>query len=324
MSDEEDEEVREIRHFISLAPTGDNEFYGVMTVYEETDALNAVGGVYRFWLDEENVPSFDASLNTNDGLDNIWASPQGNLWVGSVHGRIWTTAKVSWKTKHPQIDSDQSDPRFKWRVTDAPEDPNGGGYNIAAIWGSSDSDVHFVTFEGTILHWDGKSFSVGYDATETPLSVMHGTGAKDVWAAGRDGLVLHFDGKSWRRVPLPGDAGAGETLSGIWCVSASEVYICSTSGAIFHGSANGLERLGEYKYSFYGIVGFQKRLLLAAGDDGVAELKGNKVKVIRDTFDATGIFALQDMVGFVEPSQEAPRAVVYDPREDPPWSGWGG
>lgn len=316
---------QEIRHFIYAADPGVHDgFYAVLTQYPETDAINAVGAVYRFYLADGRARG-EVALNTNDGLDNIWASPQGNLWVGSAWGRVWTTADVPWDANDiAGLDWDQSDPYFRWKATEVPRNENGGRYNVAAIWGSSDSDVYFGTFEGVILHWDGDRWRVSHRENARPIIRMHGQGPKDIWAVGRDGLVLHFDGNGWRALPLPGDAEKGETLTGVWVLSSDEVYICSTSGAVFHGSQRGLERLGEFEQSFYGIVEYAGRLLLAGGDHGACELDGNRIEITRGSFAATGVYALGKRVGFVQPSQNVPRVVVYDPAAPTPWLGWGG
>ena len=115
----------------------------------------------------------------------------------------------------------------------------------------------------------------------------------------------------------------GGNLTGVWALSAEEVYICSSSGALFHGSHNGLERLGEYPYRFYGIVEFDGELYLAAGDHGVCVLRGNVIEQVKKTFSTSGIYRLPTRIAFVEPNQsEKPRVVVHDPADPKPWSGW--
>jgi hypothetical protein len=174
------------------------------------------------------------------------------------------------------------------------------------------------------LRWDGSQWGFSHTDNKKPIVRLHGTGSGNVWAVGRDGLVLHFDGRQWRPVPIPGDAGKGETLTGVWALSEDEVYICSTSGAIFHGSSHGLERLGEYPYTFYGIVEFRDEMYLAAGDRGVCVLRGNRIEQVKDTFGATGIYKLKGRLAFVEPIQEKTRVIIFEPTSAIPWSVWSG
>src|SRR5262245_61578392 len=171
-------EPPEISHFIYAADPGVHDgFYGVMTDYVETDAMNAVGGIYRFFPEDDGEVSFEESLSTNDGLDNIAASPDGNLWVGSVWGRVWTTADVPWNPDDiADLDWSENDPRFRWKATALPPDPKGGGFNVAAMWCGSDRDVHAGTFEEVLLHWDGASWRFAHRRNKRPIIRMHGSG----------------------------------------------------------------------------------------------------------------------------------------------------
>jgi hypothetical protein len=333
MSTDEDDaeetfEAREIRQLIDAADPGSHDgFYAIYTIYAETDAINAVANVCRAERDPTTGVKWSMALMTNDGLCSMWASPEGNLWVGSVWGNVWTTAKVPWLPSDlpARFRGTPSDPSFAWKGTRIPDNAAGHDFNVAAIWASSDQDVYFGTFEGPILRWDGAAFGVAHAENRSSIVRMHGTSAKDIWAVGRDGLVLHSNGKGFRALPLPGDAGRGRTLTGVCAISPDEVYICSTAGEIYHGNQHGLELLGEYPQSFYGIVQFEKRLILACGKTGPCELKGNRIEVLRDTFRCVGVYELRrGRVGFVEPSQKPPRVIVYEPaRTDRPWAGWG-
>ena len=330
---DEDFEPELIEHFIDAADPGTHDgFYALKTLYWETDALNAQGQIYWLWIDPDgaDLTYWDWTLNTNDALECLWASPEGNLWVGSRWGRVWTTADVPWDNSSvADVDWEQADPHFTWKGTLAPIHPRheaapGFGYNIAGIWCSSDSDVYFCTFDGDIMHWDGSQFRIVVTENDSSLIRMHGTGPNDVWAVGRDGIVLHNGGAGFRQVPLPDELGEGEVLTGVWALSPQEVYICSTSGKIFRGSPHGLERVGDYPASFYGVVGWQDRLILAGGETGPMELRGNKLIRLRDTFAATAVYTLGKRLGFVEPAQDRARVIVHDPTQAKPWAGWVG
>jgi len=319
-----DDESKEIREFVWVTEPAGKAIYAVMVVYEETDALNAVGQVCRMSEGAEgSVVDTKGVLMTNDGLANIWASPDGNLWVGSTSGNVWTTSNVKWNTsKIPNIDWTEADQDFRWKGTPLPRSRSNTRYNIAVMEGSSDRDLYAGTFEGDILHWDGKDWGISYAENTRPIQRMHGTGSDNLWAVGRDSLVLHFDGRHWHPVPLPGDEG-DENLTGVWALSKKEVYICSTSGAVFHGSQHGLERLGDFKHEFYGIVEYKKDMYLAAGEDGVCTLRGNRVKVARDTFAAVGVYRLPERLAFtMAEASDEPSIVIHDPKADPPWSAW--
>lgn len=323
MSDEFTAE--EINHIIDVAEGGDRgRIYGVLTSYAETDAINAVGQVVCYWWTDPTGSDARSVLRTNDGLCTIWASPQGNLWVGSVWGRVWTTANVNWDPAAVAgLQFFDEDNDHEWKCTEIPRRDNGGRFNVAAIHAVTDDDVHIGTFEGRMLRWDGTQWTFTLWENTRPVIRMHGTAANNVWAVGRDGLVLHWGGTQWRTVPLPGDATAGQVLTGVWARSEDEVYICSTSGTIFHGNHHGLERLGEYPHSFYGIVEFGDAMWLAAGDNGVWKLLGNRIEQVKDTFAATGAYRLKSRLAFVEPTQPTPRVIIHNPTIARPWTRWG-
>lgn len=91
-------------------------------------------------------------------------------------------------------------------------------------------------------------------------------------------------------------------------------------GRDLHGSRHGLERLGEYPYTFYGIVEFEGKFFLAGGDKGVCTLEGNVVSVVKGNFAATGVYRLDGRLSFVEPIQKAPgRVIFYEPTDPKPW-----
>jgi len=320
------DESKKIREFVWVAQPVGRPVYAVLLVYEETDAINAVGQIHRM-TSEPTGDGVDivgeASLNTNDGLANIWASPEGNLWVGSTSGNVWTTADVKWDTsKIPDIEWSEMDTSYKWKGMALPRSREKTRYNVAVMAGSSDRDVYAATFEGDILRWDGMKWSVSYAENTKPIQRMHGTGPDNLWAVGRDSLVLHYDGHHWHSVPLPGDEG-DENLTGVWALSKKEVYICSTAGAVFHGSQHGLERLGDYKHEFYGITEYKKDMLLAAGEDGVCTLQGNKIKVLNGKFAAVGVYRLPERLAFAMADEgDEPTFIVYDPSSKPVWCGW--
>ena len=69
---------------------------------------------------------------------------------------------------------------------------------IIAIAGSGSSDVWAVGLEGTILHWDGDSWTRQTAGTDAGLFSVWAANAHDAWAVGEDGIVLHWNGSDWR------------------------------------------------------------------------------------------------------------------------------
>ena len=65
------------------------------------------------------------------------------------------------------------------------------------MWGSSGSNVFAVGDSGTILHYDGSSWSAMSSGTTNYLYGVWGSSGSDVFAVGDAGTILHYDGSSW-------------------------------------------------------------------------------------------------------------------------------
>jgi hypothetical protein len=69
---------------------------------------------------------------------------------------------------------------------------------LKSVWGApsnggtASKDVWAVGEVGTILHWDGTSWSESPSGTNEDLADVWGSGAHDVWAVGYSGNILHW------------------------------------------------------------------------------------------------------------------------------------
>ncbi|WP_394822270.1 hypothetical protein [Pendulispora albinea] len=81
------------------------------------------------------------------------------------------------------------------------EHPSPQGQDVRGVWGSSATDVWEVGEAGTILHFDGVSWTRVPSGTKVDLQAVSGSSATDVWAVGYDdawnGEILHYDGRAW-------------------------------------------------------------------------------------------------------------------------------
>lgn len=78
--------------------------------------------------------------------------------------------------------------------------------NLIDVWGSAADDIYAVGYKGTILHFDGKTWSAMDSGVEEDLEGVWGYVLKDaqgavirtdVFAAGSGGRILRYDGKTW-------------------------------------------------------------------------------------------------------------------------------
>lgn len=105
---------------------------------------------------------------------------------------------------------------------------------LTSVWGSGKTDVWMVGTQGTILHWDGASFTPAPSGTKDVLFAVRGTGPTDVWAVGSRANVFHFAGGAakWEEAPevapmyAPYTQPANENLlHAIWARPGGEVWV---------------------------------------------------------------------------------------------------
>ena len=104
------------------------------------------------------------------------------------------------------------------------------GTNLYGVWGSSGSDVFAVGNSGTILHYDGTSWSAMASGTTIQLNGVWGCSETDVFAVGANGTILHYDGSTWSAMA----SGTTQALYGVWGSSGTDVFAVGNSGTILH------------------------------------------------------------------------------------------
>lgn len=105
------------------------------------------------------------------------------------------------------------------------------------VWGAADDDVWAVGGSALpdgptsiLYHWDGQRWlpvpaPAGLDVS---FFKVWGSSARAVWVVGERGTILFWDGATWTEVESP----VADTLTGIWGVSANEVYV---AGGLMRG-----------------------------------------------------------------------------------------
>jgi hypothetical protein len=96
---------------------------------------------------------------------------------------------------------------------------------LTGIWGDAANDV-FTVGAGTILHYDGTTWTPMNPGTILRLEGVWGSAANDVFAVG--GVVLHYDGTSWTAM----NTGTTKALNSVWGRSGTDVF--AFGGTILH------------------------------------------------------------------------------------------
>lgn len=104
------------------------------------------------------------------------------------------------------------------------------GAELYAIWGRDARDIWTVGSGGTIYHFDGTTWTPSQSGTGVSLADIWGSGARDVWAVGAQGTLLHFDGATWAPVPT----GTQMSLYAIWGSAADDLWVGGELATLLH------------------------------------------------------------------------------------------
>ena len=114
------------------------------------------------------------------------------------------------------------------------KDPDSSHSPLAYVWGSSSSDVFAVGDGGTIIHYNGKSWSKMSSGTTNDLIGVWGSSSSDVFAVGDQGTILHYNGQTWSQMV----SGTTVDIGCVWGTSPSDVFVLTNSDIIGHYDGN--------------------------------------------------------------------------------------
>lgn len=111
---------------------------------------------------------------------------------------------------------------------------SGTSLSLYAVWGTSGAHVIAVGDQGTILRYDGSSWSSMASGTTAALNAVWGSAPHNVLAVGANGAILRYDGSSWSAMA----SGTSKSLYGVWCSSATSAFAVGDTGIIlrYNGS----------------------------------------------------------------------------------------
>jgi hypothetical protein len=116
-----------------------------------------------------------------------------------------------------------------WKVMPVPATGS-----LRSIWGASDHDVWAVGQAGTILHFDGTTWTRATSGTTMDLYAVRGTGSADVWASGAHGTIVHWNGSVWTTMTTPSPTA---TYYALWAVEPDMVwFVGDQSPTLWDGS----------------------------------------------------------------------------------------
>ena len=156
------------------------------------------------------------------------------------------------------------------------ENPSPQGNALASVWGSSASDVWAVGLAGTVLHWNGSTWSGTPNVVASPdsgapvdLTSVWGSSSTDVWAVGDLGTIAHWDGTAWS----PSPSGTTLDLAAVWGSSSTDVWAVGAEGMVLHwtGTSWSGSQVGFFGSNLYAVWGVSASDVWAVGDSGTFE-----------------------------------------------------
>lgn len=179
----------------------------IWAVGSSTTILKYDAAAGRFAADKERAMDLPATLQ----LMSLWGSSSGMTFaVGSDTNPAQSGPAVISRTA--------SDP---WSRRPLPDDALQPLYGV---WGAAADDVWAVGGGGTILHFDGQTFSLVPSGTVSNLTTVWGSAANDVWAAGANTL-LHWNGTTWSL----DTSGPPVSWSELWGTGPRDIWAVASS-----------------------------------------------------------------------------------------------
>ena len=192
---------------------------------------------------------------------SAWGPGSGVLWAvggGFFDGRIFRHGAGGWA----EVDHGFDVPLLTWGHGTGPNDVFAGGYG------------------GTVLHFDGQTWTQQATPVTDPVWGVWAVAPDDVWAVGGEVLsstppfVMRYDGQTWSLVDLPVLVRPGvHALFKIWASADDDLYIVGQNGIALHWNGESLTELFlGVSQDLIGIWGTSADNIVAVGGRGTAEI----------------------------------------------------
>jgi hypothetical protein len=224
-------------------------------------AIGYGGEAYHFdgtaWTAQNPPIPESGSDGFHPGPEALWGSRASDIWAVGREGILLHWDGGRWSRWGSGLNIGvtavwAAGPRDAWAVGAAVDPPAGlalhwngqawskynltlagltdtGEFSLSSIFGISANDVYAVDQHGTIIHFDGSTWSIvrnfGPPFTDI-LQAVWASGPNDVWVAGSP--TLHWDGRAWSEVALPSPRFALPPSS-VWGTAANDLWMVGDS-----------------------------------------------------------------------------------------------
>lgn len=157
-------------------------------------------------------------LTTLQNVRDIWEASDHYAWVVAA-----PEFAASGTLSSPSL--------WRWNGQTLSPDhqPQIGESPLLSISGSAPADVWAVGERGTVMHWDGSSWSQDSLPTLKTLRAVRAE-PQTVWVVGDTGSILQRTGGSWKFVP----SGTSADLYGVFSLGDTDAWAVGSKGAIVH------------------------------------------------------------------------------------------
>ncbi len=117
--------------------------------------------------------------------------------------------------------------------------PVGYGPHLLAVWGARADEIWAVGVAGGGLwKFDGTSWALIDNKTESAGLGIGGTSASNVYIAGYSGIVRRYNGTSWSSLPQLTSGGKpyGYPSGPVYAISASDIWVAPILDVLFHST----------------------------------------------------------------------------------------
>ncbi len=138
--------------------------------------------------------------------------------------------------------------------------------NLSGVLALDANHVWAVGDSGTILFFDGSTWSVQDSGISSWLGGVSGLDANHVWAVGYGGTILFYDGSNWAT------QGSGTTndLYRICALDSNHVWAVGDGGIIlFYNGSNWSTQASETTNALFGVSAADANHVWAVGDGGI-------------------------------------------------------
>ena len=160
-------------------------------------------------------------------------------------------------------------------------------FNLNGVFGAA-SYAHAVGANGTLIRYDGSTWSLVHTPTTMSLNAVWAASASQAFMVGDNGNIFRYDGSAAVREPSITSAN----LNGVWGVSSSDVIAVGDNGNIFEFDGDIWVRAASVTASRLRGVHSADGVTFAVGDNGIVLRRTDSGWVRMDTPTTRNLFAV--------------------------------